>query len=353
MEARIFAGQELVNRGVEWNSSSLQSIQGFLMGSRATYYLIENGEVTISSSKWGAHSVDALLLGGIEGVRPYFEPPDASYAYSDEIMCEGGFVIDKDRRILRMFGGETAGLYVSLRRAYLGLLRFSWPNWDIDWAYDGIDELGEFAFGVRRGVIDQPSLAIMAGVWQKTRPIAEREPLYDPELARGEDVVILSFLRENGACIDYVVPSDNGFETLGLGPELENHLENRFLCDLPTEEHDLILRGGAIIEPARKHINVWFDRSSPMGLHFLAERWAGWTLVRQNKGLAWHAERTGRDPERHGLSLPIAIARILTKLDEYRVFRNHPGVRGILAGVNEADEAYCLAKHVDMFPPLG
>lgn len=322
------------------------------MGSRATYYWIKKGELTISSSKWGAHSVDGQLLRGIEGIRYYFDPPDGSYAYADEIMCEGGVVVDEDRQILRMFGGENVGPCVSLRPAYLALLRLVWPNWDVDWAYDGIEELGEFAFRTHRGAIDKRDYEIMRGVWEKARPIAERSPLYTPELAEGEDVVIVSFLHEGAKWIDYVVPSDNAFEILGLGPDVEHALDPSFRCELPTEEHNWILRGGAIIEKGRRHLAVWFDQPSLIGLHYLAERWAGWTLERQNKGLPWHAERTGRNPEHYRLPLDVAIAKLLAKLDEYRSFRDHPAIREILRGfgaqgAKEAEEAVCLAKYIN------
>jgi len=317
------------------------------MGSRATYYLVKNGEVTISSSKWGAYGVDRQLLYGFGGVSDYFNPPDGSYAYTDEIWCEGGFVIDMDRQILRMFGGETAGVHVSLRPAYLALLRIMWPNWDVDWAYDGIDELGDVAFQTTRDPIDERHFQTKKEVWQRVRPIAERTPLYSPVLADGEDVVILSFFYGPGECIDYVVPSDNAFEILALGPQLKDHLNANFQCELPTEEDNLVLRGGAIIEPGRKHVDVWFDQSSPIGMRLLTECWEGWTVERHNKGLAWHAERTGLDPEEYRLPLEVAISRLLTALDEYRGFRNDPLVRKILVGVDEADEARCLAKHLE------
>lgn len=323
------------------------------MGSRATYYWIENGELTISSSKWGALAVDSTLLRGIEGARHYFEPPDGSYAYSDEIMCEGGFVIDKDRRILRMFGGDTVGSMISLRPAYLALLRIVWPDWNIDWAYDGIEELGEYAFRTPRGAIDVKDYNIMTGVWQKAKPIPERSPLYTPELAEGEDVVLLSFLRESGEWVDYVVPADNAFEILGYGPNVENWLDHSFRCELPTEEHNLILRGGAIIEPRRHNFAVWFDQPSLIGLRFVAERWEGWTMERQNKGLAWHAERTGRNPENYRIPLQVAMTRLLEALDEYRGFRVHPAVREILRGVNAESEAECLAQYLKRSSLLG
>src|SRR4051812_33868044 len=108
------------------------------MSSRATYYMMRGGELTVSGSKWGAYSVDSALFGGPDAVHRLFDPPDPSYAYQDEIMCEGGFFLDADARRLRMFGGERIGYQPSLRPAYLGLMQLIWPGWDVDWAYDGI-----------------------------------------------------------------------------------------------------------------------------------------------------------------------------------------------------------------------
>lgn len=323
------------------------------MGSRASYYMVRGGELTVSSSKWGAYGVDAALFNGpVSVVRHLFDAPDPSYAYQDEIMCEGGIFLDADARRLRMFGGELIGYEPSLRPAYLGLLHLIWQGWDVDWAHDGICELT--ALVVHGGPIttdDVDEAALARLQLMDPASLATREPLYDPGLASGESVVLVSFLDgDSGSVDDHVVPCDDAAYLLGLGPDLQHHLGERFRCALPTEEDDLHLRGGAVVDPEQLCVTVWMDKPRLLDFQHLARRWPEWTLQRQDEGLAHHIRQTGRDPAHHCRDAPAAIARILEKLDESRRFREDPAVRAILRGVAEADEPRRLAEHIRLVP---
>lgn len=256
--------------------------------------------------------------------------------------------MDADANRLRMFGGDCIGHRPSLRPAYLGLLRLSWPNWDIDWAHDGIVELREFTFGVSRRV-DELDLAVMIKSCDECRaraPLSKREPLPFPEWNQGQDVAVVSFVSNAAGVSDHIVPSDTVTELLGYGPDLAQHLGERFRGALPAAEDNLMIRGGAIVEPEWRRLTVWFERARLMDMGYIALRWPGWTLLRQNEGLALHAAQTGRERSRYQPTTEAAIAQILREIDDERLFRELPEVERVIQGADPTNEARRLADHL-------
>jgi hypothetical protein len=69
--------------------------------------------------------------------------PEAA-GWLDDTWAEGGAVIDLDRQVLILYGGEDLLWYIPLRRLYLQLLQEMWAGWDIRWAHRGIVDMADY-----------------------------------------------------------------------------------------------------------------------------------------------------------------------------------------------------------------
>lgn len=70
----------------------------------------------------------------------------------DDDWAEGGALIDQVRCVLTFYGDTGDRLTIPARRLLLLLLRWRWPHWRVEWAYDGIGDLAA-AVGVDRSVV--------------------------------------------------------------------------------------------------------------------------------------------------------------------------------------------------------
>ena len=117
------------------------------MGQRANLVIVRGGAWRLYYDHWCANRLDVELFWGPELAVEFIEQRGALADpgdWLDEVWCEGGAIVDEDRRILLWFGGEDIAYDVPLRTAYLDLMRTQWPGWEIRWAAGGIQELGEY-----------------------------------------------------------------------------------------------------------------------------------------------------------------------------------------------------------------
>src|SRR5206468_1193034 len=89
----------------------------------------------------------------------------------DDCDAEGGVVLDMDRRVLLLYGGEDLLFDVPLRRLFLRLLGHVWKGWEVRWAHEGIADLADYV-GYPRSEV----LTSRARVPQRFRVILSPDP---------------------------------------------------------------------------------------------------------------------------------------------------------------------------------
>lgn len=134
------------------------------MGSRANYVIIRKGKVTAHYEHWGA---DGVLDAALDGPRKC-EQMATSGEEVDELMdwayCEGGYLLDFDRKQALFFGyGEVPSQVVeSLGNPdgkddeddedappELPAARKRWSGWQIRFASHGVDDFSSYLEQVR------------------------------------------------------------------------------------------------------------------------------------------------------------------------------------------------------------
>ncbi|MFD0592605.1 hypothetical protein ACFQZ4_08585 [Catellatospora coxensis] len=112
------------------------------MGSRVNYVVVRDGEHTVYAQGGGAgYGIDYLFAPGPEVVLRWLAQA-GEYAgdhWFDDLMCEGGVLIDVDRQVLLLF--NTTFNRLAHRAAMLQAYAATWSGWEIRWAYDGIGDL--------------------------------------------------------------------------------------------------------------------------------------------------------------------------------------------------------------------
>ncbi len=127
------------------------------MGQRANLIIIENREYSLYYSHWCANTLTKDLFWGaelaIEFVRLQREVDESGWL--DDVWAEGAAVIDCDKCVLLLFGGEDLRYDVQLRRVYLEMLRRVWQSWEVRWAYEGIAEIADYVGYPRANVLSE------------------------------------------------------------------------------------------------------------------------------------------------------------------------------------------------------
>jgi hypothetical protein len=114
------------------------------MGHRANLIVVREGRYDLRSSHWAANTLPRDLFWGPQHAIAFTEAqPAAGTDWLDDVWAEGGSVIDTDRHVFRLFGGEDLQYNVPLRRLYLALLGVIWQGWSVGWADEGIADLAD------------------------------------------------------------------------------------------------------------------------------------------------------------------------------------------------------------------
>ncbi|MCL1916799.1 MAG: hypothetical protein FWG14_00550 [Peptococcaceae bacterium] len=125
------------------------------MGQCANLIIVENNERELYYDHWCANSLDSDLFWGIDKAVQFFRDHEQQEddCWLDTTWCEGGAVIDLDKKVLLWFGGEDICYDIPLRRAFLELMNKTWPRFQIHWAYAGIVDLADYVGYDRNKVI--------------------------------------------------------------------------------------------------------------------------------------------------------------------------------------------------------
>jgi hypothetical protein len=136
------------------------------MGQRANILVIEGGARQLWYSHWAANTLPQDLFPGPGHALRFARRQEPTSEWLDEVWCEGGAVIDVDRRVLLLFGGEDLLYDPALRSTYLELLAETWTGYTLQWAHEGIAAMAVYA-GLSRAAV----LAKEAPTWKGAPPV--------------------------------------------------------------------------------------------------------------------------------------------------------------------------------------
>jgi hypothetical protein len=225
------------------------------MGDRSNYVLVWDGRWELFYSHWGAVSLDLDLLAGPEAATRFIraqravDPADGGWL--DDVWCEGAALVDHDRKRLCFYTDhfDEAGR----RAAVLAVMAFTWPGWQVDWAYDGLGDL-------------------VAHVGQD--PAIVRCEIEPDEPAAGSDDWV--------ECL-VTVAGDGGTRAYGLGltvREVIGHgpaIIDRLPGGTGRAELTAIPGSGVHLDPATRTAGVWTMLPLAGAMARTASLWPGWT----------------------------------------------------------------------------
>lgn len=131
-----------------------------MTGQRANLIVVENGDYELYYDHWCASCLERLVFWGEEfSVRFFRAHNEDKQVWLDTVWCEGGAVIDRERKQLLFFGGESE-VYSNLqcRTIYMDLLQYMWKGYSVKWAYNEIVDLAGHVGISREKVIDPTTL---------------------------------------------------------------------------------------------------------------------------------------------------------------------------------------------------
>jgi hypothetical protein len=245
------------------------------MGMRAAYVVVRDGRWSLHSSHWGAARVATdLAYGPAAAIRCLTANPAVEEAHRtapdhwlDDVWCEGGALVDADRKVLLWFGHRDDGW--AEYAAHRAVLARTWPGWEIRWACDGLGDFTAY-LGLGRGFLRGPG----------TGDREEGAPAWWVAGADDETETLITVRREDGAVRAWAcVPSVDS--ELAGGPGLLGLLPD----GTPPPVLTVMPGGGLHFDLRTRTLGVWTTGTVP-GVHDWPlpaggddhPGWEGWTL---------------------------------------------------------------------------
>lgn len=232
------------------------------MGYRANFVIVREDEWHLYFSRSMAKHIGSLLAAGPEvatrTVAGLIEVPDRNTDWLDDDWAEGGAVIDLVHHALTFYGDTGDRLPIPQRRLLLQLLRWRWPRWRVEWAYDGIGDLAA-AVNVDRSVVRS---ANPDGRRMPTEVVPPTEPCH-----------LLTVRHADGRLAAY--PVDNWCHTGWQGPSLLDRLppggvDRLALADLPES--------GLHVDVPERTVSLWLGYTGDGLLPAMPQLWPGWQV---------------------------------------------------------------------------
>lgn len=257
------------------------------MSSRANFVIVGPNGYELYYAAAG-NSTDLLVFWGpeftIRSIRTYDRLDESRWL--DDLWAEGGVLVDPHGKVLIFFGGETVIEEILHRRIFLELLSYTWPGWEIRYAYEGIVDIAEYV-GVPRGKVLDSDEGFDHG----------------PTILASVSVAAMigGFVSTVGSLIDYsgnlsIFPlSLQVLSLLRAGPDLVDRLlfapAKGLLSvdDLPQG----LPRSGFHIDLSSKTLELWTTKSEADIERRLGRLWPGWEVRWHRDNFEFQLERCG------------------------------------------------------------
>jgi hypothetical protein len=236
------------------------------MGQRANLIVVENGAYELYYSHWCANTLPRDLFWGPDHALSFVRIQrrvDES-GWLDEVWAEGGAVVDLDRRLLLLYGGEDLNYEVPIRRLYLALLRAVWEPWTVRWAHEGIAEIAEYVGYPRSRVLVEP---------KEVDTLSSIAPPKDPKWTE----IVMSFVGDDGAT--KLFPLAEGVKSYLLRGSVLADLARRTkgMAELDVAATGAEFpRGGFHVNARERTVDFWCAAEWADAPARVAAVWPGW-----------------------------------------------------------------------------
>ena len=246
------------------------------MGQRANLIILEKGIYTLYYDHWAANSLDSYLFWGPDRAVSYFRSHEKSGEdyWLDTVWCEGGAVIDLDKKVLLFFGGEDIYYDVLLRRMYLKLMVYMWPGYEIRWAYNGILDLADYVHYQGADLNDQDTAYTKDMAW------VNRLDDHDAKDLEG----ILSIKKDGKVTLHPFYGYDACEHLLLAGEGVLHEAEKRvglaqFVFPNASPEEGTQFVAGIHIDSPSKTLFFWRGAPQSTIIDKLTGLWPGWAII--------------------------------------------------------------------------
>lgn len=273
------------------------------MGQRANLAIVERGKYQLFYNHWCANTLTRDLFWGpeyaVKFIRIQRKVDDSGWL--DEVWAEGAAVVDIDRRVLLLFGGEDVLYDVPLRRVYLDCLRRVWKDWDVRWAYEGIAAVADYVGYPRANVLSTGTDEVVCS-------------LAPPEEKGWTDVVASIRWAANHVRL-YPLAGDPDWY-LSSGPSLLNAPEAEGGFErLPLAEwSETFPTGGFHIDVPSQTVEFWAAKDAADVLSRVIKCWPNWSVCWHRDEFEFQIDRTKgliHFPIRSRTSLEEQVAKML------------------------------------------
>lgn len=247
------------------------------MGQRANLIIIEGGRTEVFYTHWRANTLPRDLFWGPSYGTAFARSQQKVGASEllDEVWGEGGAVINSDKQLLLLFGGEDIAYDVPLRRLYLRLLANTWPGWQVQWAYEGVCDLAD-SIGVPR-----------QQVLTKRESVASSRFIIAEPLEWAESIASLKLLR--GRLLLFPIQASPR-EWLCAGPDI---LESNRMGGVSEYQMKGFMTGGGFhIDEVRQSIELWTTSDAANIVQRVSDAWSGWKTTWYQDQFEFQVNRT-------------------------------------------------------------
>lgn len=286
------------------------------MGHRAQLVLVENNNYRLFECHWCAKNISADIFWGVQYAVPYIrdQKPVNNDNWMDHVWAEGGVLVDLDRQYLLIYGSELLELDIPLQRIYIELLQESWTGWNVQWAYDGIADLGAYV-----GLSKRQFLSNSTSV---TPPWAEFPLVREGDHRQINIIGSFIFDDQTSESAAHILPLDElrASDLLCYGPGIVELAKQALGSDVVSlQDADEFPVAGFHIDVPAKRVEFW-SADDPGVLETLLPLWPGWELFWLKDNFEAHLSRLNNRVIFPAIDTEKLIARLrkaLTRDDDF------------------------------------
>jgi hypothetical protein len=230
------------------------------VGERAHCVIMDGHNTELYYTVWGATALDVDLIAGPEAacrqIRRLYEPTES---LREPVWVEAAALVDIPRRVLAVFSWHFEGY--AHRAAWRAVLARTWPGWDLQWAYAGIEDIARYS-----GAPASPTgRAGLTPSWEVVDP-ADTEGLDEMD-------TLVTVAEESGPTRAYGMWSDVT-DVFWAGPALLDQLSDAGrITTLPR-----LPETGLHLDPATRTATGWTTLEVAGLADEWPHRWPGWRL---------------------------------------------------------------------------
>ena len=256
------------------------------MGQRANLIIVQYGQYELFYTHWAANTLTRDLFWSPEFATAFIQMQrkvDES-GWLDDVWAEGGAVVDWDKKVFLLFGGEDILWDVPLRRMYLNLLGYVWKGWTIRWAYEGIADIADYVNYPRSKVLSKP----------ENESSDYQYDLAPPEEKSWTDVIGSIIYKDKSigifplaTDIEYLLES--GLQLVSTVENQKQFALNELLLDEWIKEFP---QGGFHLDLPSRTLEFWIASETTNIINEIEQSWSGWKVIFHYDRFEFQEERT-------------------------------------------------------------